>query len=158
MSKHFYEPYGIKLISNREPKEKEPIEIVTIPVENRNGWREYNSDEAEYIAQRSLIYSKNGYNVAVVTPFRKQVNCINSYLKKVYDENNISTLPIVDTVERLQGQSVDVIIVSTVVSDESYYQSMKYFILDPHRLNVMFSRSKEKILITKSSIVEIPKL
>ena len=67
-------------------------------------------------------------------------------------------MPIVDTVERLQGQSVDVIIVSTVVSDESYYQSMKYFILDPHRLNVMFSRSKEKILITKSSIVEIPKL
>lgn len=156
VSKYFYEPYGIKLISDKNACLEKSIEVVSLTATNQTGWQEYNPEEAEYVSLKAMEYSSLGFDVAVVTPFRKQVNCIKWYIKNIYDEaNNSERMPIVDTVERLQGQSVDVIIVSTSVSDVAYYHKMKDFILEPHRLNVMFSRAKEKVLVVKSPIVEI---
>ena len=156
VSRCFYEPYGIKLTSNRVPKDNNSVEIVSIS-NNQALWQEYNPEEAEYAAKRALEYSISGCSVAIITPFRKQVNCIKSYIKAVYENDNLAEhIPIIDTVERLQGQSVDVIIISMSVNDRDYYYATKSFILDPHRLNVMFSRAKEKVLLIKSDMVELP--
>lgn len=155
VSKHFYEPYGITLKAFREPTFKPSIEFCNCPTENGVLWREYNPEEAKIAAEKALEYTKKGLEVAVVTPFRKQVNCIREFVTKEFEENGIEEIPLVDTVERLQGQDVDVIIISTSVSEAPYYLQLESFILDQHRLNVMFSRAKEKVIVIKNDIVKI---
>ncbi len=158
VSSHFYEPFGITLKSNKIPQYNDSIEIKSLPVVDGVTWEEYNPEESHVAVIRALEYTKKGLEVAIVTPFRKQVNCIREEVKSVYSNEGLENSPIVDTVERLQGQDVDVIIISTSVSSPSYYSQMKSFILEPHRLNVMFSRAKDKVLVVKSDVVEIEKL
>ena len=73
-----------------------------------------------------------------------------SYLRIPDDER-----PLVDTVERLQGQDVRLIILSLAVTDPEYYKQVKAFLLNPNRLNVMISRAKEKVVILKSDLITI---
>ena len=56
-------------------------------------------------------------------------------------------LPLIDTVERLQGQDVDCIILSFASSDEDYINEIRDFIFNPNRLNVMISRAKTKVIL-----------
>jgi superfamily I DNA and/or RNA helicase len=62
-------------------------------------------------------------------------------------------LPLVDTVERLQGQDVDVIILSFSVDDEVYFAAKRSFLLNSNRLNVMFSRATSKVVVISSQLV-----
>ena len=92
-------------------------------------------------------------DIAIVTPFRRQVNAVRSAFKylKYTDEER----PLVDTVERLQGQDVEIIILSFAVTSLSYYQKVKSFLLNRNRLNVMISRAKTKVIILKSDIIDL---
>ena len=155
VSKNFYEPYGITLKSFKRPVYNNSIEFISLTDDQKLNWRDYNPEEAKVAAEKALEYTRMSLEVAVVTPFRKQVNCIRECVKNLFTENGLSELPIVDTVERLQGQDVDVIIISTSVSDHDYYQTIQSFILEEHRLNVMFSRAKEKVIVVKSDIVQL---
>lgn len=156
VSKSFYEPYGISLKSIREPKYDNSIEVHSLPIDRDNLCEDFNPDEAKLVSEIALKWVKKGLNVAVVTPFRKQVNCIKSFMNQLFADVSTDTIPLVDTVERLQGQSVDVIIISTAVSSLDYYYNLETFILEPHRLNVMCSRAKEKVIFVKSDIVTLP--
>lgn len=153
VSKKFYEPHGIILKSFRQPALGNSIETISLSADSN--WQEYNPEEAKVAAQKALEYHQKGMAVAVVTPFRKQVNCIREFIKDEFKKHDITETPLVDTVERLQGQDVDAIIISTSISDPDYYRQMRGFILEPHRLNVMVSRAKEKVIIIKSDIVKI---
>lgn len=158
VSKNFYEPYGISLKSIRDPKYEESIEVYSLSIDRNNQYKDLNPVEAKIASEQALKWAKMGLKVAIVTPFRKQVNCIHGVMSQLFAENGIEEIPLVDTVERLQGQSVDVIIISTSVSDNDYYNTMESFILEPHRMNVMCSRAKEKIIFIKSDIVSLPEL
>ena len=92
-----------------------------------------------------------GYDVAIVTPFRKQVNMVYDQWKT---KGGKTKDIFVDTVERLQGQDVDVIILTTSVSDMEYYKDNYLFLLNEQRMNVMISRAKLKVIIIKSPIVD----
>lgn len=158
VSKNFYEPYGVSLKSVRKPKYEDSIEVYSIPIDRDNLCKDLNPAEAKIASELALKWVKMGLEVAIVTPFRKQVNSIHGVMSQLFAENEIEEIPIVDTVERLQGQSVDVIIISTAVSDMDYYDNMEAFILEPHRLNVMCSRAKDKVVFVKSDIVSLPEL
>lgn len=175
VSKHFYEPYNIKLESvgynknkrmildcSEEPDErmeqlfgKDAESIVTLNVSKEVFWKEKNNEEALFAAQVAAVAMNHGVDkddIAVITPFRKQVNEIRSsfrYLRWSPEET-----PLVDTVERLQGQDVRLIILSFAVTDEAYYDKMETFLLNPNRINVMISRAKEKVIILKSNIIK----
>ena len=58
-------------------------------------------------------------------------------------------MPLIDTVERLQGQDVDSVIISFVKTSASNVD----FIFNPNRLNVMISRAKRKVFIVTSNEV-----
>jgi len=60
-------------------------------------------------------------------------------------------LPIIDTVERVQGLTVDLVIVSMCVSDVSYANSIAPFLLSPNRLNVALSRARTKAILVAST-------
>ena len=88
--------------------------------------------------------------VAVITPYRKQVRTIRECVKAALDGDD---LPLIDTVERLQGQDVTMILVSFCVTSPKYYKANEEFLLSPNRLNVMISRAKQKVVIFGSDAI-----
>lgn len=112
-----------------------------------------NFEEAQFVSQLAIEclekQEAKDFHIAIVTPFRRQVRMIRSCMAKFDNHSEI----MVDTVERLQGQDVDVIIVSLCTSSEKYFEKMQNFILNPNRMNVMLSRAKLKALIVGPRIV-----
>ena len=94
---------------------------------------------------------KKHEDIAVITPFRKQVRLLRSKAQEVLP---IEELPLIDTVERLQGQDVDCIILTFATSDNGYIKEIHDFLFNPNRLNVMISRAKTKVIIYASEQVQ----
>lgn len=90
-------------------------------------------------------------DIAVITPFRKQVRLLREKAKEVISQD---FLPLIDTVERLQGQDVDCIILTFASSDENYIKEVHEFLFNPNRLNVMISRAKTKVVIFGSEKIQ----
>lgn len=59
-------------------------------------------------------------------------------------------MPLVDTVERLQGQDVEMIIISFCITSDDFFNEQRDFVLNRNRLNVMFSRAKTKVVLLGS--------
>ena len=178
VSENFYEPYGIELVSSESAASQRMAFDCSEQADERIGeifgndapsivsmvandpkediyWMEENYDEGLFAAQIASVAMNYGISykdIAIVTPFRKQVNIIRTALK--YLQIPEEERPLVDTVERLQGQDVRLIILSFAVTDQSYYNQVKSFLLNPNRLNVMISRAKEKVVILKSNIID----
>ena len=96
---------------------------------------------------------KNNWNkrIAVITPYRRQVRLIRSLL--LASGISAKDMPLIDTVERLQGHQVDMIILSFCSSDQNYIRDVASFLLNKNRVNVMISRAKTKVVILSSSNV-----
>ena len=157
VSENFYEPYGVQLksydgISDRHISDEDLADAIEFLTIKTDGCKDFNQIEAQLAAKRAMSYKTMGEEVAVITPFRKQVNLVREeWVKMGGNPNDI----LIDTVERLQGQDVDVIILTTSVSDEEYYKDNVLFLENPNRLNVMISRAKKKVVIIKSPLVTI---
>lgn len=159
VSKSFYEPYGITLRSaesiasnlfHSEYMERKGYQDsvvfadagISTPV-----CQEENEGEANAIVEMVKALLDEGKlpeDIAVITPFRKQVRLIRAKAREVILTEE---LPLIDTVERLQGQDVDCIILSFASTDEQYIESIRDFLFNPNRLNVMISRAKTKVII-----------
>lgn len=105
-----------------------------------------NEEEAVFITElvkESIADGMAIEDIAVITPFRRQVLCIRGHLKNAIQGD----IPLIDTVERLQGQDVDMIIISCTTTNEEYYLKNVAFLENPNRWNVMISRAKKKVII-----------
>lgn len=166
VSRSFYEPHGITLRSAKDIADnifispymdlKGLIRSVSFasPELSTSSCREENDGEAEAVVEmvKALLSEGNNKNaIAVVTPFRKQVRLIRSKAKDLIDSEYIS---LIDTVERLQGQDVDCIILSFAASDDNYINEQKDFIFNLNRLNVMISRARTKVVIFGSKRIQ----
>ena len=166
VSKTFYEPYGISLrsaecasnnsfyspyLGNRGMVESMSFANAELSTPLCT---EENEGEANAVIEivKALLYEgKKPENIAVITPFRKQVRLLRGKAKEVISQ---VSLPLIDTVERLQGQDVDCIILTFATSDKSYFNERRGFILNPNRLNVMISRAKTKVIVFGSEIIQ----
>ena len=155
VSKAFYEPYGIRLVSseisseNRLEYHGNSESLQWINIETECEYLEENREEAECVSNivKELLSIGLYHNdIAVVTPFRKQASLIRSMTRNIVAEDD---MPLIDTVERLQGQDVDCVIISFVKTSASNVD----FIFNPNRLNVMISRAKRKVFIITSNEV-----
>lgn len=155
VSKAFYEPYGIRLVSSETSSENRleyhgnSESLQWINIETECEYLEENREEAECVSnivKELLSIGLNHNDIAVVTPFRKQVSLIRSMTRNIVAEDD---MPLIDTVERLQGQDVDCVIISFVKTSASNVD----FIFNPNRLNVMISRAKRKVFIITSNEV-----
>lgn len=166
VSKAFYEPHGIvlhsaeKISGNRfnspyfEHKGKNESIVFWDAEASSPNCLEENEGEADAVIEivKALLQEgKQANSIAVITPFRKQVRLLRS---KAHEEINIRNLPLIDTVERLQGQDVDCIILSFASSDKNYIDTIRGFLFNPNRLNVMISRAKTKVVIIASETVQ----
>ena len=84
--------------------------------------------------ERDVLFLRNPLN---------QVNTIKKYLSEI----GLTVLPIVDTVERVQGITVDIVIFSVCTTDSITLKSKKDFIFSPNRINVAISRARVKAII-----------
>lgn len=122
--------------------------IHQIDVSNLSFWKDENTEEAEFISFLIKSAISNGLKskqMAVITPYRKQVKKIRECVSKALSCKD--DIPLIDTVERLQGQDVDLIIISMSITDKQYWEQQEQFVMNPNRLNVMLSRAKKKVII-----------
>ena len=106
------------------------------------------AEQAIELARKAIQGGIRLKDVAIVTPYRRQVKCIRTLWKTKYPKEK---MPLINTVECLQGQDVEIIILSFVLN--ARYGSMEAqlpFVLEKHRLNVMISRAKSKVLLLMS--------
>ena len=166
VSKSFYEPFGISLqsadvIANNTFKSTYldqngfcgSVVFANADISSAH-CQEENEGEANAVIElvKTLIAEGNQVrDIAVITPFRKQVRLIRSKANEVLLPEKT---PLIDTVERLQGQDVNCIILTFASSDENYIKEISGFLFNPNRLNVMISRAKTKVIIFASDIVK----
>lgn len=166
VSKSFYEPYGITLRSAESVADKSFVSkyLATKGLNDSMAFMdssistprcdEENEGEADAVVEmvKALLDEGNKpTDIAVITPFRKLVRLIRS---KAYERISKDDCPLIDTVERLQGQDVNCIILSFASSNESYIREVKDFLFNPNRLNVMISRAKTKVVIFGSKKIQ----
>lgn len=124
--------------------------LIWLQTPNTNS-RQSNPVEAESIAHliaTCLKHGKSSSEVAVVTPFRRQAALIRHMIQAKLRQG--ATLPIVDTVERVQGLTVDLVAISFATSDPEFAASLARFLFSPNRLNVAISRARTKVVLACS--------
>jgi DNA replication ATP-dependent helicase Dna2 len=85
--------------------------------------------------------------IAIIAPFRSQIRQIRSALqRKEVDDSEL----MVDTVERIQGQERDVVLVSLAVGDPDSLKFRAAFFFSTNRLNVALSRARCKAILVAS--------
>lgn len=107
--------------------------------------------EADFIVDVIISYLNMGLNadeIGVLSPFRAQAALIRRLLRKSdgITENDRQKIA-VDTIDKMQGQEREVIIVTLVAGKRGYIQEMADFLYNPNKLNVAFSRAKSKLII-----------
>jgi len=87
--------------------------------------------------------------IAVIAPFRGQVRLLRSAIqhKGLADVDDL----VVDTVERIQGQEREVVVVSLTAGDAAESKGRGAFHLSLNRLNVALSRARSKAVLVASA-------
>jgi len=108
---------------------------------------------AAMLVKEALLSGVAPSEIAVVTPYRAQVRLIRQWLQKVQVGVSDVGEIVVDTVERIQGQERDLIIISLVTSDPAHATKRAEFYFMPNRLNVALTRPRFKRIILGSPLL-----
>lgn len=110
-----------------------------------------NPEEALFslkLAKAAKACGMSEKDFAIITPYRRQVKYITGYF--IDNHWNVHEMPLINTVECLQGQDVEMIIISFSATDVDFIAQQEDFLFDFHRLNVMISRAKTKVVMLMS--------
>lgn len=91
--------------------------------------------------------------LAILSPHRAQNSTIRQVLATYGFNGTDKALPLVDTVDKLQGQERDVVLVSYGVADEEYAEAEAEFLLSSNRFNVATTRPRQKLIVFCSESV-----
>lgn len=117
--------------------------MVFINFESRSTFK-VNQKQAEFINMLVQEFVEHGLapeKIGVITPFRAQVAEIRRGIISLPEKYQNITI---DTVDRFQGSDRDLIIFSSVVSDE---EQVTDFFSDFRRINVSITRAKKKFIL-----------
>jgi hypothetical protein len=121
----------------------------------RNGWEAGVVARIARLARDGLLDPSTGsvyaperfaaQGLAILSPHRAQISAI---LAAMLAAGFIrEELPVVDTVERMQGGERDMIVVSYAVADREYAEREAEFLLNPNRFNVSITRPRAKLVV-----------
>jgi DNA replication ATP-dependent helicase Dna2 len=93
-------------------------------------------------------------DIAVVSPFRAQLRLIRTLVRRGLDAAGVvAELPVIDTVERIQGQERELVVVSLVASDPDHLAGdAAAFFFSGNRLNVTITRARTKLIVVASPL------
>jgi predicted RecB family nuclease len=91
--------------------------------------------------------------IAILSPHRAQNSTIRQVLTTRGFGREHQPMPLVDTVDKLQGQERDIIIVSYGVADMEYAEGEAEFLLSSNRFNVAATRARHKLVVLCANTV-----
>ena len=109
----------------------------------------FNVEEAHWVIDLITTAHDAGLalkDIGVVTPFRSHAKLLRTTLRKalgMFSTNEV----VVDTVERMQGQEREMIILSLCSTDPQFISNIASFLFQSTRLNVAITRAKTKLII-----------
>jgi DNA replication ATP-dependent helicase Dna2 len=89
-------------------------------------------------------------DIGVVVPYRAQSRLIRSLIRRNLLDSDLANRLVVDTVERMQGQEREVVIVSFATASAKYAAQVADFLFQPQRLNVAVTRPRTKLILVGS--------
>ncbi|MBT2339430.1 MULTISPECIES: DEAD/DEAH box helicase [Pseudomonas] len=121
---------------------------VFIPTTDRTA-KTRNYRDAQHVLDLCKVAQTMGIalsDIGIVTPYRAQGRTIRSLLARHFGRELASTI-VADTVERMQGQERELVIVSLASGDETFISAVAEFFFQPERLNVSITRAMTKLII-----------
>lgn len=109
--------------------------------------------EADVVVDLVLALLKHGISpdeIGIVAPYRAQSRLIRSLLRRAVKDPSILSKVVVDTVERMQGQEREVVLVSFATSNLAFAVQVAEFLFQPQRLNVAVTRPRTKLILIGS--------
>jgi len=88
--------------------------------------------------------------IGVVVLYRAQSRLIRSILRRTINDEEIWNRVVVDTVERMQGQEREVVLISFATSSPAFAAQLADFFFHPQRLNVAVTRPRTKLILIGS--------
>ena len=106
---------------------------------------------ADLVLDRIVRQGGRPSELAVVSPYRAQLRLVRSLVRRGLAAARRHALPVIDTVERIQGQERDLVIVSLAASDpdDLVGEAAAFFYAAP-RLNVTITRARTKLIVVAS--------
>ncbi|WP_418647561.1 AAA domain-containing protein [Thauera butanivorans] len=111
--------------------------------------RTKNWREAELVADLCEAIVAGGLPLAeigIVSPYRAQGRVIRTLLAARFGREAARQV-VADTVERMQGQERELIILSLATGDEAFLGAIAEFFFQPERLNVSITRAMTKLIV-----------
>lgn len=97
-----------------------------------------------------LIHAVPPEEIGVVVPYRAQSRLIRSLMRRIIGDEEIIRKLVVDTVERMQGQEREVVLVSFATASPKFAAQVADFLFQPQRLNVAVTRPRTKLILVGS--------
>lgn len=133
-----------------DPQRPATLVLAAHTTDHQQSWLEV--DIIAMLAVRLLCdYGIEPQRLAILAPHRAQNNAIRqrlSHLLLRHQPADVTALPVIDTVERLQGAERDVVLFSLTTSDPDHLDSP--FLNNPNRFNVAITRARHKLIVVGS--------
>lgn len=139
------EPRRLKKVVNP----REPLIFWEQPHMNQSVKSAKEAEAAVELIQVFLEAGVPAAEIGVVVPFRAQGRLIRNLLRRHVQTADRQQI-VVDTVERMQGQEREVVILSLTTSNTAFAAEMAEFLFQPQRLNVAVTRPRSKLVIIGS--------
>ena len=95
--------------------------------------------------------------IGIVTPYRAQGRAIRNLLSQRFGRAAAAQV-VADTVERMQGQERELIILSLATGDQVFLNNIAGFFFQPERLNVAITRAMTKLIVIGPALSSLPSL
>jgi DNA replication ATP-dependent helicase Dna2 len=118
------------------------------------GCHSTNHEEAKLVARLCCAAAQSGVpleEIGIVTPFRSHGRVIRELLSRSLGHKAAKNI-VSDTVERMQGQERELVIISLAATDKAYLALIAEFFFQPERLNVSITRPKTKLIVIGPSL------
>jgi DNA replication ATP-dependent helicase Dna2 len=112
--------------------------------------------EAEVVCELVLRLIEAGVppaEIGIVVPYRAQGRLVRNLLREALPSREMLKEIVADTVERMQGQEREVVLVSLTTSSPAYAAGLADFFFQPQRLNVAITRPRTKLILVGSQHV-----
>ncbi|MBX3618607.1 MAG: AAA family ATPase [Rhizobacter sp.] len=132
---------------------------VFVPTLDRSA-RTQNFRDAELVADLCEVAVSGGLpldHIGIVTPYRAQGRAVRNLLSQRFGRAAARKV-VADTVERMQGQERELIILSLATGDEVFLSAVASFFFQPERLNVSITRPISKLIVIGPELAAPPDL